>query len=153
MTVIINASPIWVKKVAWNISLLAKDPIPNLRYKSHILKRRYQRWIGYKNNAGESELRNSDTVYGGAVDQANKEAFDHYTITPYDGKIHLFRAKSQRFFLDDFEYLGWQPYARGGVEIHEVPGDHLTLFDPPHGAAFAQILQDCLNDLAKAVKL
>ncbi len=132
------------KKVAWNISLLAKDPIPNLKYKSHVLKRRYQRWVGQN---GKNDIKEADAVFGGKVDQANKKAFDQYQLTPYDGKIYLFKARAQRFYLDDFESLGWQPFALGGVEIHEVPGDHLTLFDPPHGGEFAKILQGCLNNL------
>ncbi len=137
------------KKVAWNISILAKDPIPNLKYKSHVLKRRYQRWVGQTNGGN---LKEADAIYGGKVDQANKEAFENYTITPYDGKIHLFRAKSKRFYVDDFKYLGWAPYAKDGVEIYDVPGDHLTLFDPPHGPEFARILQQSLNHVKTMVK-
>ncbi len=134
------------KKVAWNLSTLAKDPIPNLKYKSHILKRRYQRWVG-SNQGDHNTLQEANAIYGGAVDQANKRAFDQYTITPYEGEIHLFKAKSQRFYLDDFQYLGWQPYALEGIVLHQVPGDHLTLFDPPHGAEFAKILQKSLNQI------
>jgi len=138
------------KKVAWNISLLAKDPIPNLKYKSHVLKRRYQRWVGQQDG---NDLKETDVVFGGKVDQANKQAFDQYQLSPYEGKIHLFKAVSQRFYLDDFEYLGWQPYAKGGVEIHTVPGDHLTLFDPPHGQEFAKILQKCLDNILTPARI
>ncbi len=132
------------KKVAWNISSLAKNPIPNFKYKSYILKRKYQRWAG-KDNVNNN-FQEADAIYGGKVDLANKEAFDHYSITPYAGKIDLFKAEQHRFYLDDFKYLGWKPYALGGIEIHTVPGDHLTLFDPNHGKQFAEILQNCLNE-------
>ncbi|MFT5169342.1 MAG: amino acid adenylation domain-containing protein, partial [Saprospiraceae bacterium] len=132
------------KKVLWNLSLLAKNPIPNIKYKSHVLKRRYHRWVGQNGNIAVKER---DAVFGGKVDQANKQAFDNYCLSPYSGKIHLFRANSKRFYVDDFEYLGWRSFAQGGVEIHPVPGDHLTLFDPPHGQEFARILQKCLNEV------
>ncbi len=132
------------KKVAWNLSILTKDPIPNIKYKSHILKWRYQRWVGQTNGGN---IKEANTVFGGKVDQANKQAFDNYRITPYDGKMYLFRAKSNRFYLNDFDFLGWKPFAKGGVEVYDVPGDHLTLFDPPNGQEFARILQDCLNEI------
>ncbi len=137
------------KKVSWNLSLLAKEPITNLKYKSNTLQRRYRRWKWRLTKGEQKELSKNgiSTDYEALVDRMNQKAFENYRLSPYDGKIHLFRAKDQRFYVQDFEYLGWKPFAKKGIELHEVPGDHLNLFNPPHGKAFAEILQACLNQI------
>ena len=136
------------KKVAWNISLLAKQPLANLKYKSNTLQRRYKRWKWRLTHDEQQELKNTNGHnYEALVDRMNQKAFENYRLQPYDGAIHLFRAKDQRFYVNDFEYLGWQPFAEGGVIVHDVPGDHLNLFNPPNGEAFAEILQACLDEI------
>jgi len=134
------------KKVAWNFGALAKDPIHNLKYKSNTLNRRLKRMTWSFTNKPDTNLNENDIDHNMALlDQKNKIAFEHYRITPFDGKIHLFRAKVRRFWIEDFEFLGWKPFARKGVVVHEVPGDHLHLFDMPNGKEFANILQRVLN--------
>jgi len=141
------------KKVAWNLSLLTKDPLNNIKYKSSTLSRRLKRltW-GLTHNANE-ELQKKQEDYSALIDQMNKRAFERYTITPYEGQIHLFRAQDRRFYVSDFEYLGWKPFAKAGVVVHDVPGDHLHLFNPPHGANFAQIFQNALDQLPANAEL
>ncbi|MEM1320999.1 MAG: amino acid adenylation domain-containing protein [Bacteroidota bacterium] len=135
------------KKMAWNLALLAKDPIANLKYKSNTLSRRFRRWTWSLTHDEKAELKKTKTDHAALVDRMNHLAFDNYKITPYDGAIHLFRARERRFYVSDFEYLGWKPFAEGGIIIHDVPGDHLHLFNPPHGEEFARILQQCLDQL------
>ena len=72
-------------------------------------------------------------------------------MTPYDGNIHLFRAKENRFYLNDFEFLGWLPYVKE-VIVKEVPGDHLNLFDGKNGIEFASILQETMDVLCRKYK-
>ncbi|MEM9820677.1 MAG: amino acid adenylation domain-containing protein, partial [Bacteroidota bacterium] len=133
------------KKMAWNLSLITKDPIPNLRYKSHVLKRKLKRWKWSFTHNEQAVLPDQATDHKALVDRMNQIAFENYKIQPWNREIHLFRAQEQRFFLEDFEFLGWKPFALGGVITHEVPGDHLTLFDAPHGVHFAKVLQECLD--------
>ncbi len=134
------------KKVAWNFGALAKDPIHNIKYKSNTLNRRLKRMTWSLTNKPNADLNENNIDHNMALlDQKNKIAFEHYRITPFDGKIHLFRAKVRRFWIEDFDFLGWRPFAKKGVIVHEVPGDHLHLFDMPNGKEFAQILQSVLN--------
>jgi hypothetical protein len=35
--------------------------------------------------------------------------------------------------------------ALGGVEIHEVPGDHLSMFQEPHVQVLAEKLRACID--------
>ncbi|MEO1625385.1 MAG: amino acid adenylation domain-containing protein [Bacteroidota bacterium] len=134
------------KKVAWNISLLARRPLDGLRYKSKSLHRRWKRWKYQLLQAdAKTEEQAGVEEFGARVDQKNKLAFERYRITAYDGDLHLFRAVERRFYVDDFEYLGWHPFIEGEISIHEVPGDHLHLFNPPHGETFAKTLQQTLD--------
>src|SRR5258707_1208696 len=41
--------------------------------------------------------------------------------------------------------LGWQGLAAGGLEIHEVPGDHNTILLEPHVGALAEKLRRCIE--------
>ena len=77
--------------------------------------------------------------------QMYQTAFRNYKLTPYDGVVHVFRSKKQTYYMPDFKFLGWKPYALKGVKIHEVPGDHLEMFSPSHVAGFSETLQACLD--------
>ena len=134
------------KKLAWNLGLLARDPVESFKYKSEVFRRRLKRWT-YKNGPGSKIENTTSKERLARVDQMNNQAFNKYRMRAYDGTIHLFRAKEQRFYLDDFEFLGWKPFAKKGIVIHEIPGDHRTILYPENGAQFARILQDCLNEI------
>ncbi len=47
--------------------------------------------------------------------------------------------------MDDFKFLGWIPYAKKGVNVHDIPGEHNTIFAPPNDKQFAKVLQECLD--------
>lgn len=132
------------KKVAWNLSMLAQQPMRGLKYKSKSLQMYFKR-LRYSTLQENKKVKDGEVDYAAIVDQKNKEAFGKYRITAFDGALHLFRAKEKRFFIDDFEFLGWRPFIEKKIHIHEVPGDHLHLFDPPNGDVFAKILQEVLN--------
>ena len=136
------------KKVTWDVTNFIKDPVPNYKYRSFTLRKRIDRWKYARTQKNQPEGANPEKDILGKVDAANGRAYENYKITPYDGTIHLFRVKEKRFYLKDFEYLGWQPYAKG-IVIKEVPGDHIFLFDPPNGAEFAAILQQTLDEISK----
>lgn len=130
------------KKATWDIGNFIKNPRPNYEYRAYNLKKRIERWK-YKKNENK-QAANPEVDALGKVDRANGKAYENYKITPYDGTIHLFRAKEKRFYLKDFEFLGWSPYAKK-IVVNEVGGDHIKLFDGKNGEDFAKILQRCLD--------
>ena len=134
------------KKTAWNLKTIAADPVENLKFKSWSVSMRLKR-LGIRLGGSQEESPGEHAEFGGIVDQKNKIAFESYDLSPYDGKIHLFKAKNQRFWMSDFEFLGWKKFARKGVVVHPVPGDHLNLFNPPNGEQFAKILQEVLDGI------
>jgi iturin family lipopeptide synthetase A len=67
-------------------------------------------------------------------------ARDAYKPRVYLGRIALFRAKRA---YDGYEYApdrGWTELASNGLEIEDVPGEHGTMFQPPHVMTLAQKL-------------
>ncbi|WP_071187591.1 SDR family NAD(P)-dependent oxidoreductase [Trichormus sp. NMC-1] len=78
---------------------------------------------------------------------ANGDALYRYKAPSYDGKAIL--VKTSDIQLDQDETWGWGELVKGGVDIHTVPGNHLTLLRHPHASAIAQILTrylDCIPD-------
>jgi amino acid adenylation domain-containing protein len=84
--------------------------------------------------------------YSNKVDVMNEYAEKRYQLKPYNISIEVFRAENRTFYMDDFEFLGWKPYALNGVNVHKIPGEHNTIFKAPNDKVFANILQQCLDE-------
>jgi amino acid adenylation domain-containing protein len=75
--------------------------------------------------------------------QQNAEAYDTWLLNylenlmqgyepqPYEGKISLFRSYEEPRGLWIDQAMGWGAFARGGVEVTVIPGDHYSVFDEP----------------------
>ncbi|WP_231490790.1 non-ribosomal peptide synthetase [Pedobacter sp. Leaf170] len=74
-------------------------------------------------------------------------AHNNYYLAPADLKVTLFRVAKRLYYLDDLIHLGWGKFAKQGVEVHEIPGDHKTFLFPPNDKEFAEILQKKLNSI------
>lgn len=74
------------------------------------------------------------------VAQALKNARRDYVPKAYGGRVTLFRPTQSRVPL-----LEWEALATGGLEIHEVPGDHLSMVLEPHVRTLAEKLARCLD--------
>lgn len=89
--------------------------------------------------------RNELPKYLRRVHRANSRADRQYVIRPYNGTVHLFKAQKQTFYIADPVAYGWDKVARGGVVVHEVPGEHSSTFAPPNDKYFAELLQRSLD--------
>ena len=67
-----------------------------------------------------------------------------YSPKPYPGRIHLFRAEGRTREFGADTTLGWDEIARDGVEVHHVPGKHVTILDNPHVVTLAKEIERCL---------
>ncbi|WP_410216638.1 thioesterase domain-containing protein [Paracoccus sp. (in: a-proteobacteria)] len=78
-----------------------------------------------------------------ALIEANVIAVSAYAPRPYDGRIAVFRADSS--FWDAPEALasglGWASVAQRGIELHDLPGDHLSILQPGNVEVLARHLQ------------
>jgi amino acid adenylation domain-containing protein len=71
-----------------------------------------------------------------------------YEPRSYPNRLILLRVEEQPTWVGsrfDDPYLGWKPLAAGGIEVHSIPGSHLTLFDKPHVRILAERLSACLG--------
>ncbi|MGB0952229.1 MAG: thioesterase domain-containing protein, partial [Planctomycetota bacterium] len=85
------------------------------------------------------------------------EALEHYQLRPYSGRLTLFRppldttfklprgrfANQYREIQDSNNF--WDPFASGGIDTFEVPGDHDSMVLEPHvrvlGAKVSEVLE------------
>ncbi len=79
------------------------------------------------------------------VEKMNAIIMKRYHLVPENFEIDLFRAEKPLFFMHDPVYLGWKNIPLGGLNIYDVPGDHLDMFEAPHDIIFAKILQGVLD--------
>jgi amino acid adenylation domain-containing protein len=81
-----------------------------------------------------------------SVQEANYLAAEYYTLKPYPGTLTYFRALDNTILGIADPEAGWRGLVLGGVEVYDVPGDHLTLLEEPHVRILAQALRDCLGE-------
>lgn len=147
------------KQILWNMMKLTRIPLSKqTQFIRDKLKRIKRRWLGIPEIAMQ-EIK-TDVVQGilqvinSKVKSANEVALDNYVLKPWAGKVYLFKAREQTFFIEDPRYYGWKDLALGGVEIVPVEGTHNFIFAPPNDAAFAARLQQYLDQcLAQNIKV
>jgi amino acid adenylation domain-containing protein len=79
------------------------------------------------------------------VRRACAAAGDRYQIKPYPEKILLFRAGEKGLRGLEEAGQGWEKYAIGGLEIHELNGDHGNILNEPNVQFLAAELRQCLE--------
>ncbi len=73
-----------------------------------------------------------------------RRAQSAYKPRPYPGRIVLFRPITSDG-REPAEDRGWTEIAEGGLEIHDVPGKHGTLFEPRYVSSLAEKLDACIR--------
>ncbi|WP_121810359.1 non-ribosomal peptide synthetase [Mucilaginibacter kameinonensis] len=145
---IVDKTTLRAKQFAHSFVLLAEDPKRTIEYKGLMLKRQMIKlyWKVFKPN----QKREGFFAYDNEIDEASEKALRNYVLKPLNITLDLFRAKKRTFYMEDFEFLGWKPFAIKGVNVHEIPGEHNTIFAPPNDKEFAEVLQKCLDRVAKS---
>lgn len=77
---------------------------------------------------------------------ANELAAQEYRGQPYPRRLTIIRAEYDVFDSPESiaSGLGWGPLALGGLDVIDVPGDHLTIMDQPHVTHLAAALLDAI---------
>lgn len=131
-------------RTVWALIFMTQEPkiviMNKIKYAQILLGQLFE-----KLSIKKTTPRDKYTEYSKRATQMYNAAFRNYKLTPYDGRVDVFRSKRQTYYMPDFKYLGWKPYAKQGVVVHEVPGYHLDMFKYPNVEGFAKILQDCLD--------
>ncbi len=76
--------------------------------------------------------------------RANSQATLGYVPQVYPKRITLFKTSVQLRIADD-PSMGWGKLASEGVEIHLIPGNHLTMLRKPHVQVLAEQLRACID--------
>lgn len=77
---------------------------------------------------------------------ANSQAAASYIPKAYANKITLFRT-AQSFGNRQDLTLGWSQLTAAEVEIHKVPGNHLSMMRKPDVQILAEQLRDCIEQV------
>ena len=127
------------RKIPFWIRTFRESPSEAIAYQRLIIGERLKEIIHGKDYDGIESFSFNPEVLKTYI-----KAYNNYQIEPIDLKIDLFRVKKRLYYLDDLVYLGWGKFAKQGVDVHEVPGDHKTFILPPNDKILASVLQRCL---------
>lgn len=139
----INRIRLIIMKFINSIVLLADDPKRTFEYKTTLAKRRIIRL--FWNFRRKDHKQEGFFAYDNDIDEASAKAKLNYFQKPLYIAVDLFKAKKRTFYMDDYEYMGWSAFALKGVNVHNIPGEHNTIFAPPNDHEFAFVLQQCLD--------
>jgi len=85
------------------------------------------------------------------VRETNLQAIRGYKPQMYPGRITLFMSSEEHVRSSLDSRLAWSKLAADGLEVHLMPGDHLTILRDPHLKVLAERLETCI-DRAKVQK-
>ena len=117
----------------------AKEKLGDLRHWIERLKLDLTRRLGREDSPAQTVAR---------FIAANEAAAQSYRPQPFPGRLTIIRAGESVFdSLRALETgLGWASVAVGGFDLHDVPGGHLSILEPPGVAELADILCRILEE-------
>ena len=83
------------------------------------------------------------------VRETHVDAMNEYKVRPYPGSLLLLRSTAENDKYERLPDYGWGPLV-GSLEIRDVPGNHLELFNAPHADVLATQLRGALEGMAAA---
>jgi amino acid adenylation domain-containing protein len=145
----IKALPMRIKRQVPKFLFIAKSmftqPVSTIKYQYNIFAGKINSLCYTLGIKEKPELKGINKRIS-SIDETHLKAFRNYDLTPFNDKVYLFKAKSRLYFVDDFKFLGWGNYARKGVAVIDVPGDHKTMFLPPNVRELGRLFQNALDN-------
>lgn len=144
---------IHIKKLLQQPTYIQQKFIAMKIWSKFHFQEQYQRYAKITHNFLQIALNLPDSDEHLNIMQANAIALSQYCFQQkYPGQLTLFRTADEN--RDDnivgVKYdpeFGWKDVFVGGIDIHHVPGSHLTLLDEPNVEVIAQKLKACLERL------
>jgi len=137
------------QRLRYHLGNLMRLPWPEkatfVRRRLHTLRRRTSFYLGGLAARWHRQLGAPlpPALYN--VARSSYRAAVRYRAPASDVRVTLFRARDRNVVATRDPLLGWGPLAGGGVEVHEIPGQHHTMTEPPHVHELAATLQQCLD--------
>jgi thioesterase domain-containing protein len=132
----------FLKNAGYKIWLMRQRPMEIIRLRLQTMRRTLVAKFTHITDE-QYELLNGHPRRLGVVRELAQR---NYRLTPQHVQVHVFRCAERLYYLQDAVHLGWQKVATGGVRVHDMPGNHFTMFSQPHDAACARVLQAALNE-------
>jgi len=123
-------------------------------------------WLSCQKSSRRKELINSgfslkqiENIF--RVQDANSQLIASHIPQVYSGKVVYLSAcewetiefldemttQRARYRQDPMQPNGWNSWVADGIEVHKVPGSHMTFFKEPHIRALAEKLNVCLEEV------
>lgn len=116
--------------------LVNKAQFAPAKMKQQVWRRAYR--LRRFNHALPATLRN--------IEGLNFLAARNYVPRIYPGRVALFWASGD--LTTSFDLLdGWRTLAAGGVDVHEISGNHINIIKDPHVRELADELRGCLEQI------
>ncbi|HLK29657.1 MAG TPA: thioesterase domain-containing protein, partial [Puia sp.] len=134
-----------VPKFLFITKSMIKDPKKTAAYQLSVVSRKVNKII----HPHQSHVLKQSANFQPHWEKINEKhalAFRNYKMEAFDGQVVLFKAKDRMYFVDDEKHFGWNKYAKKGVVVYEVPGDHKTMLEMPNAVEFAKCLQQALDN-------
>jgi len=128
------------KKIPFILKSLIKYPKETISYQLNYLK--------YKLNIVPAHFRPEEETFStleAEIHNSYNIAHKNYILKPAEIRVTLFSVDKRLYYLDDPIYLGWDKFAKKGLDIYPIPGDHITMLAAPNDKKFARILQAALD--------
>ena len=84
---------------------------------------------------------------------ANLQARRDYRPQVYSGQAVLFRSEYQSLYVDRYPELGWRDLITGGIEIQDLPGNHITLMQEPNVRVMIERLEYYIKRASQLAEL
>ncbi|ETZ22624.1 non-ribosomal peptide synthetase [Pedobacter sp. V48] len=128
-------------KVPFFTKSFIHQPKETLEYQFKIIKDKFEALM-YSTDSMEKDIF---TGYEKEIYKIYSKALSDYVLAPSNLRVTLFRVEKRLYYLDDLVSLGWNNFAKEGVDIKTIPGDHKTFLHSPNDKIFAQILQKTID--------
>ena len=96
----------------------------------------------------DHEEEGGSSISAGYRLRFTSQILDKYKPQTYGGKVHFFKSTapmySIRAILPSPPESEWARVASGGLEVHELPGDHMEIVKDPLAAQTAATIEACL---------
>jgi thioesterase domain-containing protein len=101
--------------------------------RARIAKKWLKTWFARRANGNSlsagSRMNPLEVLYRAAAE---------YVPRPYDGPVLLVRATERTIGFANNEQLGWDAQWMPAMEVRRVPGNHYTIYMPPHVESLAK---------------
>jgi thioesterase domain-containing protein/acyl carrier protein/NRPS condensation-like uncharacterized protein len=131
--------------------LRPKDKLAYIKQRAVWLHGRITRKIAEIFNLCMGHPPTEDSHPYALVTETFHQAMRDYVPQVYPGQATLFRTRHQLTGVYYDPQFGWESLVVGGLEIHDVPGLHLTLLTEPCVQVLAEKLRACIDEALEDV--